>query len=140
MVRPDDQSIADDTGLLRALTVDGWWKETAETVRPTSVAFFVFEEGEPGQTSCYTDTPQGREVFLRRFPTAHAAKFTAAHARSCGFNITRDPEGDDQLSPEHYVLTHSIEVKRGPYQRQCKQLAILSKFVTHQVLAVTPLQ
>ena len=134
MVRSDDESIANDAQFLRALPIEGWWIDTGDRVRPTSVVFFVFEGGEPGQTSCYTNTPPGREVFGRRFPTAHAARFTAAQARVCGFNITRDPEGDEEQSQEHFVLTHSTKLKRGPYQGECKRLALLSEFVTRETL------
>lgn len=135
MVRPDDQSVADDSGYLRALTQDDWWKEMEDRVRVTSIAFFVFD-GEPGETSCYSDTPVGREVFGRRFPDNHAARFTAGQARQCGFNMTRDPEGDIEQSQEHFVLSHSNETKRGPYQRECKKLALLSLFTTKETLAI----
>src|SRR5258708_2543214 len=135
MVRPDDQSVADDAGFLRALTLDDWWKDMGDRVRVCSIAFFVFGT-EPGETSCYTDTPAGREVFGQRFPNNHAARFTAANARSCGFNITPDPEGDIEASQEHFVLTHFKEVRRGPYQRECKRLALLSQFTPKETLKV----
>ena len=135
MVKPDDQAVIEDAGFLRALTQDDWWKEMGDRVRVCSIAFYVFE-GEPGQTSCYADTPAGREVFGRRFPENHAARFTAAQARKCGFNITRDPEGDVEQSPEHFVLTHARETRRGPYQRACKELALLSQFTTKETLAI----
>ncbi len=134
MVRPDDQSIADSAGFLRALTQDDWWKEMEDRTRVSSVAFFVFD-GEPGETSCYQDTIAGRAVFGLRFPNSNAARFTAAEARLCGFNITQDPEGDDGHSPEHFVLTHAKETRRGPYQKECKRLALLARFTTREELA-----
>lgn len=134
MVRPDDITISDDAVLLRALLVPGWWTETELGIRASSVAFNVFGKDGPGQTSCYFDNPVGREIFARRFPNAHAARFTARQARLCGFNVTTDPEGDPDQSPEHAVLTHSTETKRSPYQRRCKELAMLATFVSLEEL------
>jgi hypothetical protein len=104
-----------------------------DRVRVNSVAFYVFE-GEPGETSCFQDTTAGREVFGRRFPDSNAARFTASQARGCGFNVTRDPEGDIEKSTEHFVLTHATAVKRNPYHRACKSLALLSQFTTKGTL------
>ena len=71
------------------------------------------------KTSCYADTPAGREVFGRRFPNTPAARFTARAARANGFNITRDPEGDIENSfPEHFVLTFNKGARRGVYTRR----------------------
>jgi hypothetical protein len=135
MVRPDDQSIPAGAGFLRALTQDDWWKDMGDRVRVCSIAFYVFNS-EPGEASCYSDTAAGRQTFGRRFPNDHAARFTAEQARACGFNITRDPEGDEEQSEEHFVLTHANETKRNPYQRDCKRLALLSAFTTRETLAV----
>lgn len=133
MVRPDDASIPDDIKFLRALTRDDWWKAMEDKVRVSSIAFYTFDE-EPGETSCYLDTPVGRLVFERQFPGCHAARFTAANARTHGFNVTRDPEGCPEKSQEHFVLTHPVHTKRNPYQSACKQLALLSKFTTYEEL------
>ena len=135
MVRPNDQSIADDASFLRALTLPDWWTVMEDRTRVNSVAFFTFRE-EPGETSCYSNTPAGREIFGRRYPTNHAGRFTADQARKCGFNISPDPEGDVENSPEHFVLTHATETKRKPYQRACKQLALKAEFVTAETLAI----
>jgi hypothetical protein len=74
-------------------------------------------------------------VFGRRFPDSNAARFTAAQARRCGFNITQDPEGAIDQSAEHFVLTHAMEARRNPYHKACKQLALDSQFTTKETLA-----
>lgn len=137
MMRPDDQAVASDARFLRALTISDWWKDMGDRVRVCSVAFFVFEADirEPGQTSCYTDTTAGRAAFGRRFPDKHAARFIATQARNSGFNITRDPDGDPDNSPEHFVLTYNRGVLRGPYQKDCKELALASTFTRQEILA-----
>lgn len=127
MVRPDDTSIDDGSSFLRALTQADWWVQMEDRIRVSSVAYFTFDS-EPGETSCYADTPEGREVFNRRFPNIPAARFTAGSARAAGFNITRDPEGDIENSPEHFVLTYTRGTRRKPYQRDSKQLALASVF------------
>jgi hypothetical protein len=134
MVKPDDKSVADDSCFLRALTQDNWWVPMEDRIRVSSVAFFSYEL-EPGETSCYADTQQGREVFAQRFPDTPAARFTARAARAWGFSITRDPEGDSENSPEHFVLTYSKGMRRGPYQKDCKRLALESVFTTEETLA-----
>jgi hypothetical protein len=111
------------------LVIEGWWKEDAGRTRPTSAAFFSYDGG-PGEISCYLETTSGRDMFRTRFPNAHAARFTALQARSCGFNITSDPEGDPDGSNDHVVLTFNDPLsKRSVYQKACKQLALLSIFI-----------
>jgi len=130
MVRQDDRSVDDAVFFLRALTQDDWWVSMEDRIRVSSVAFFTYdkERREPGETSCYADSPEGRDVFKRRFPNMPAARFMAGSARAAGFNITRDPEGDVENSPEHFVLTYPRETRRNPYQRDCRQLALASDF------------
>lgn len=54
---------------------------------------------------------------VERFPGVPVARFTASDARSLGFNITPDPEGDPDGSPEHVVLSPSTE-DRGRNEHQ----------------------
>lgn len=137
MVRPNDPTIPDDSSFLRALTQPDYWQEMEDRIRVSSAAFFSYKL-EPGETSCIADTPDGRELFSRRFPDTPAARFNAGSARAYGFNITNDPEGDDENSPEHFVLTYSRDTRRKPYQKDCKQLALASIFTPPGDLRVVP--
>jgi hypothetical protein len=125
-VRQDDASIPNETHLLRALPFEGWWKADADRIRVSSVAF---NDGN-GETSCYLDTVARRSYFATRYPERPAARFNVGQARSCGFSVTSDPDGDPDSNPEHLLLTHVYAgVSRSKYHRACKELALLSEFL-----------
>jgi hypothetical protein len=133
MARPDDESISADTNLLRALRCKGWSMPENERVRATSLAFY---DGYTGETSCHLDSHSGRALFVRRFPQCSAARFTAGQARDCGFQVTRDPEGDPENSADHVVLTLAERgARRKVYQKACKELAVQCEVVAYEVLA-----
>jgi hypothetical protein len=133
-VRLDDSSISDETELLRALPAEGWWTLDNGKPRPSSLAFY---DGHSGETSCHRDTPGRRIRYALRYPAKPAAKFTAAQARSSGFSLTIDPDGDPEHSPEHILLTFNQEAPtRKVYQRACKQLALVSQFLSADTLAL----
>lgn len=137
MVKPDETPISGDSYYLRALTQDDWWEQMEDRVRVTSAPFYSWRNGEPGEISCYSDTKAGREVFARRFPNTPAARFSARDARGKGFNICRDPDGDIENSPEHFVLTHQRDQKKQ-YHRDCKQLGLDSIFIPSESLTQEP--
>jgi hypothetical protein len=127
-VRPDDPSIGDDTKLLRALPFPGWWTLENGVPRVSSLAFY---DGYSGETSCHLDTRERRVRYAAKYPERPVASFTAVQARGCGFNLTLDPEGDPEHSLEHIVLTFNQDAAtRKVYQRTCKQLALLSQFIS----------
>jgi hypothetical protein len=128
MARPDDESIADSTLLLRVLRVQGWWMvESDGHLRATSLAFV---DGYTGETSCHFDTLSARILTTRRFPRCPVARFKAGQARSHGFNVTRDPEGDPEGAIDHVVLTFAEEgARRKVYQGACKKLALDSEVI-----------
>jgi hypothetical protein len=61
-----------------------------------------------------------------RFPLFPLARFSAGDARTSGFNLTVDPEGDiPDRSPDHVVLTISDpQATGGAKQRAAKSLAL----------------
>ena len=92
--------------------------------RATSLAFY---DGHTGETSCHIDSPQRRAIYALRYPQRPAARFTVNQARECGFNVTPDPDGEDE---DHIVLTLKIDsTRKKVYQRACKSLALISTFV-----------
>jgi hypothetical protein len=72
---------------------------------------------------------------VERFPGVPVARFTARDARSLGFNITSDPEGDPDGSPEHVVLSPSTEGRgRNEHHRACRALALRTEFISFETL------
>lgn len=89
---------------------------------------FAFASGD--EPSCYIDTLQRRTAMTGRFQGFPVARFTAGAARSLGFNITRDPGGDPDGSPEHVVLTASDPARiKGKHHKACKELAKKAEFI-----------
>jgi hypothetical protein len=128
-VRPDDPSISGETWLLRALPYEGWYKIEEDQVRVTSVAFV---DNRTGEVSCYVDSSTRRQdLSANRFPGCFMARFTAAQARECGFNVTSDPDSDfPEHSPEHIVLTFGREnVAKNAIQRAAKLLGIRCELI-----------
>jgi hypothetical protein len=69
----------------------------------------------------------------QRFPNIPIGRFEAAAARSLGFNITPDPAGDPDGSPEHVLLTASdVERSRNQHQRACRTLAKRTEFLSFE--------
>jgi hypothetical protein len=125
-VRPDDPGISGHTPLLRALVDPNWWKVENGIPRLTS---FAFTSGD--EPSCYIDTPLRRQTMAERFPDAPFGRFPASSARSLGFNICSDPEGDPDGSSEHVVLSPSDPTRsRSQHQKACRALAGFCEFLT----------
>ena len=136
MAKADDESIPGDTFLLRALRCHGWWIVENDRVRATSLAFL---DSFSGETSCHFDKEPSRFVLAGRFSNCPIARFTAGQARSCGFHLTRDPEGDPSNSANHVVLTFAEEgARRKIYQGACKKLALLCEVLQCADLGVLP--
>jgi hypothetical protein len=125
-VRPDDPGISGDTTLLRALVDRNWWKIENDIPRVTS---FAFTSGD--EPSCYIDTPGRRVTMADRYPEIPFGRFQASAARSLGFNISVDPEGDPDGSSEHVVLTPADPQRsKSQHQRACRALAGVSEFLS----------
>jgi hypothetical protein len=124
-VRPDDPGISGHTLLLRALVDPNWWKVENGIPRVTS---FAFTSGD--EPSCYIDTPSRRQTMAERFPDTPFGRFPASAARSLGFNISPDPEGDPDGSSEHIVLAHADPTRsKSQHQKACKALARVNEFL-----------
>jgi hypothetical protein len=129
-VRSDDPGIAGHISLLRALVDPGWWKIENGVPRVTS---FAFTSGD--EPSCYIDTPQRRQMMTQRFPAVPCGRFSVSAARALGFNITPDPAGDPDGSPEHIVLTPSDPTRsKSQHQKACKALAASNEFLSFEQL------
>jgi hypothetical protein len=127
-VRPDDPTIPGHTLLLRALVDTHWWKLENGEPRVTS---FAFTSGD--EPSCYIDTPERRATMAGRFPGIPFGRFEVAVARSLGFNITLDPGGDPDGSPEHVVLTDADDdCGRSKHQKACRALARHTEFLSFE--------
>ncbi len=127
-MRPDDAGISGDTLLLRALVDPNWWKVENGISRVTS---FAFTSGD--EPSCYIDTPQRRRTMAERYPDIPFGRFQASAARSLGFNITHDPEGDPDGSSEHVVLTPADQQRsKSQHQKACRALAGANEFLSSE--------
>ena len=120
-MKPDDPSIAGEVWILRALPFEGWYKFDGTAVRATSLAFV---DNRSGEVSCYRDSPASRSELMKRFPSCFLARFTALHARSCGFNVTADPV-EGACGEDHMVLTFNGVATRKELQRAAKALSLL---------------
>lgn len=128
-MKPDDQTISDDTVLLRVLVRDNWHTSTPTGRRASS---FAFADTLSGETSCYQDTPERRAIIAARYPGCPVARFTAAQARAANLFVASDPEGDPDKSPEHKVL--SFEGSKTSYGKACKAVAVSSTFISSEEL------
>jgi hypothetical protein len=127
MAKPDDSSIQDSAVLLRALPYVGWWTESEDGLRASSIAFM---DRRTGETSCFFATGEGKAEIERQFGRCRIASFTARDARLQGFNVTRDPGVPPEGSPDHVVLTFADQTaSMNKYQKACKQLAIKSEIL-----------
>jgi hypothetical protein len=127
-VRPDDGGIDGETALLRALVDPNWWKVENDVSRVTS---FAFTSGD--EPSCYIDTPERRRTMAERYPGVPFGRFQVSVARSLGFHVTSDPDGDPDGSPEHVLLTSADPQRpKGKHQRCCRALAAESEFLSSE--------
>jgi len=124
-VKPDDPSIAGEVWILRALPFEGWYKFDGSTVRATSLAFV---DNRSGEVSCYLDSPASRSELTKKFPGCFLARFTAAQARSSGFNVTGDPV-DEPCGEDHVVLTFKGAAIRKELQKAAKALSLLCETI-----------
>jgi hypothetical protein len=126
-VRPNDASIGDDVWLLRALPYEGWYKTNEQGTRATSLGF---TDNRTGEVSCYIDSPERRRRLRLNYQTGFIARVLAADIRAQGFNITCDPAGDPERSPEHVVLTFGQEgVSKSKIQKAAGIVALAAQIL-----------